>query len=87
MKGGAAMQLLIEPDGDVRCIYDEAVDLSCLGQVSIARGSHVEPVPDGNWFADLSPVAGPALGPFSLRSDALSAEREWLERHWLTRSA
>ena len=78
------MQLLIEPGGDVRCLYDEAIDLHVLGRVSIERGSHVEPVPDGCWFADLSPVAGPALGPFTLRSDALAAEREWLEYHWLS---
>ena len=81
------MQLLIAPDGEVRCLYDEAVDLRSLGRVSIKRGSHVEPVSDGSWFADLSPVAGPALGPFSHRSDALVAERRWLEHHWLTRSA
>jgi hypothetical protein len=28
-------------------------------------------------------VGGPVLGPFDRRSDALEAERDWLERHWL----
>ena len=49
----------------------------------IARGSHVEPTVDGQWTADLSPVNGPVLGPFRCRSDALVAERQWLEEHWL----
>ena len=32
----------------------------------------------GRWLADLSPVSGPLLGPFCLRSQALAAEQEWL---------
>ena len=50
------MQLIIRNDGCVRAIYDETLDLSMLGEVSIARGSHVEPDEQGQWFADLSPV-------------------------------
>jgi hypothetical protein len=76
------MQLIIEPDGLVRCIYDEAIDLSSLGVVSITRASHVEPDDCGQWWADLEPVSGPVLGPFNLRSEALTAERAWLETHW-----
>lgn len=34
---------------------------------------------------DLSPVGGPRLGPFVLRSVALQAEVEWLEGNWLCR--
>lgn len=79
------MQLVIKPDGTARCVYDEALDLRCLGSVSISRGSHVEPDADGQWLADLSPVSGPVLGPFPLRSVALAAERKWLEDHWLPR--
>ncbi len=78
-----AMQLVILPDGSVRCLYDEAIDLSALGQSAITRASHVEPDPQGGWLADLSPVSGPLLGPFPHRSDALAAERAWLEAHWL----
>lgn len=78
------MQILIKPNGSVRCIYGETIDLQTLGNLSIARGSHVEPAPDGAWRADLSPVNGPLLGPFRRRSDALKAEVEWLEIHWLT---
>ncbi|HSG70627.1 MAG TPA: hypothetical protein VLA12_09455 [Planctomycetaceae bacterium] len=78
------MELIIAPCGNIRCIYDETLDLSQFGQVRIERASHVEPTLHGQWRADLSPVNGPELGPFSLRSEALRAELEWLERHWLT---
>ena len=77
------MQLLIQPNGGVRCVYDEAINLPALGRVQIKRGSHVEPDDDGRWFADMAVVLGPRLGPFALRSEALDAEREWLESHWL----
>ena len=80
------MQLVVHPSGHVQCLYDEAIDLSAFGQLLVTRASHVEPDSDGRWTADLSPVGGPRLGPFRRRSQALSAEREWLERHWLTRS-
>jgi len=80
------MQLVVEPGGSVRCVYGEAVDLRSLGSLRITRGSHVEPEESGQWFADLSPVAGPRLGPFACRSDALSAETSWLEANWLNSS-
>jgi hypothetical protein len=78
------MRLLIEPGGRVRCLYGEAVDLASLGTLSIRRASHVEPDGDGAWWADLSPVGGPRLGPFARRGLALEAEQTWLEEHWLT---
>ena len=77
------MQLVIDPAGGVRCVYDEALPLSEFGRLTIARGSHVEPTDSGHWTADLSPVGGPLLGPFESRSGALAAERDWLEGHWL----
>lgn len=77
------MQILIQPSGIARCLYDEAIDLSSLGLLQIERGSHVEPDQQGQWHADLSPVAGPRLGPFDHRSQALAAERQWLEANWL----
>jgi hypothetical protein len=77
------MQIVILPDGLVRCVYDEMFDLSILGYIRIQRGSHMEPDANGQWWADLAPVSGPKLGPFERRSLALEAEREWLERNWL----
>ena len=78
------MQIVIQPDGLVRCVYSETLDLDALGSLNIARGSHVEPDQSGRWFADLSPVGGPSLGPFPRRSDALAAEQVWLEERWLS---
>lgn len=78
------MQLLIAPDGTLRCLYEEAIDLAALGSLQIQRGSHVEPDDAGQWWADMSPVSGPKLGPFTRRSQALDAERAWLESNWLT---
>ena len=80
------MQLVIEPAGTIRCLYSETISLASLGKLTIARGSHVEPTPDGLWLADLAPVSGPVLGPFALRTAALDAERVWLETHWLAGS-
>jgi hypothetical protein len=77
------MQLMIRPNGIIECVYGEELDLGQLGSLSITRGSHVEPDATGHWTADLSPVNGPMLGPFSNRSDALAAERKWLNEHWL----
>ena len=77
------MELHIDPAGTIRCVYDEALQMTELGAVSIQRASHVEPTSDGQWTADLTPVAGPVLGPFVQRSAALAAERVWLDEHWL----
>ena len=77
------MQLLIERSGNCRCVYSEAIDVRQIGEANIRRGSHVEPTADGLWTADLSPVNGPLLGPFSSRSEALEAEVAWLLAHWL----
>lgn len=75
------MDLIVDLQGTVRCLYDEAIELSSLGSVSICRASHVEPDEVGRWWADLAPVSGPRLGPFDRRSLALAAERAWLNQH------
>nr|WP_146393140.1 hypothetical protein [Allorhodopirellula solitaria] len=67
-------------------VFDDRVDLRSMGCISIRRGSHVEPTSGGQWTSDLSPVAGPTLGPFDKRSEALAAEVTWLHRNWLVRS-
>jgi hypothetical protein len=81
------MELLIRPGGEVRCVYGEAIDLHALGRPHITRASYVEPDEQGRWWADLSPVNGPRLGPFRQRTQALEAEQEWLGHHWLTAPA
>jgi hypothetical protein len=77
------MDLIVSPDGTIRAIYSEEIELGSLGPVVITRASHVEPNDSGRWLADLTPVAGPVLGPFDLRSEALEAELAWLVTHWL----
>jgi hypothetical protein len=78
------VQLVINADGTVRCIYVEELDLTALGPLAITRASHVEPDRCGQWLADLSPVGGPILGPFLKRSQALAAEQVWLNDRWLS---
>ncbi len=77
------MNLVIRPNGTVECLYDEAFNLAQIGQLTIAPASHVEPTGSGQWTADLTPVDGPVLGPFRTRTEALHAERIWLEQHHL----
>ena len=72
------MELLITDNGVVHCLYDEALDLHQLGPLHIGRASHVEPDAEGRWWADLAPIAGPRLGPFARRSEALAAVRRYL---------
>ncbi len=77
------MELVVSPAGILRCVYGEQFDLHALGCPQIRRASAVEPDEPGKWWADLSPVSGPRIGPFGRRGDALSAEVAWLTEHWL----
>ena len=77
------MDLFIRPNGEVATLYGELLDLASLGPMHITRASHVEPDARGHWWADLAPVHGPKLGPFTARSAALTAEARWLECHRL----
>jgi hypothetical protein len=77
------MEIVISPSGELHCVYSEAIDLHALGLLQIHRASHVEPDIEGLWWADLSPVSGPKIGPYIRRSDALDAERYWLSFNWL----
>jgi hypothetical protein len=64
---------------EIRFMHDDdlALALAGLGCSTTARASHVEPSGEG-WKADLFPVGGPVLGPFTRRDQALTAEVEWL---------
>ena len=81
---GAVQELFIASDGVARGLYGELIDPDALGAARTVRASHVEPAPGGGWTADLSPVGGPVLGPYPLRSAALAAEADWLTRNLLT---
>ena len=76
-------------NGGVTFIHEDAekamgrdiLHLRQIADLTTKRASHVEPDANGDWFADMSPVNGPILGPFPLRIDALAAEHQWLEMH------
>jgi hypothetical protein len=57
---------------------EAAAVLREVGTLSIRRASHVEPDSSGQWWADLSPVGGPLLGPFDTRGEALASELQYL---------
>ena len=74
------MELVVDAGGDVRCIYGEELDQREIGKLQITRASHVEPDADGFWWADMEPSGGPVLGPYGSRTEALRAEREFLQQ-------
>jgi hypothetical protein len=67
-------------NGHITFVYsDELADLMDEGTTAVCRVSHVEFDNDRQgWTADMSPVDGPVLGPFTTRAEGLVAEREWL---------
>ncbi len=74
------MKIKIETDGTIKMLYTETVNISNLGKITeIRRASHVEPTAKMQWTADMGPSGGILMGPFDARSEALDAEREWLE--------
>jgi hypothetical protein len=74
------MIIIFDQDGDGRMIYsDEGAEVASeIGETTITRASHVEPIAGGWWVANMSPVGGPNLGAFRTRGEALAAEHEWL---------
>ena len=72
------MWLIVDPQGTVWALYEEYLDWPELGSLAIRRASYVEPR-GAVWYADLSPIGGPVLGPFARRSQALAAELEYLQ--------
>lgn len=76
---------IIFGEGKAAFIHDDdaAEIMEGLGGVTIRRASHVEPGPDNKWYADLSPIGGPKLGPFDRRQQALDDEAAWLKVHHL----
>ena len=67
-------------DGVAEMIYNDNILLNDLGNINIKRASYVEPDQNGNWIADMSPIKNIKLGPYKLRSEALDAERNWLNK-------
>jgi len=89
---GARTRIRIHPGGRVVAIYDENVDMSVFaGEATIRRASHVEPIQHGDkvgrWYVDFSPLGDGYLfclsDTFGKRSEALKAERAFLEKHYI----
>lgn len=72
------MLIKISPNGETQFVYDDALaPLLTEGEFSVNRASRVEPAAEGGWTAEM--IDGPTLGPYSLRGEALAAERKFLE--------
>lgn len=77
-------RIKITRDGRLHFIYHDLLQpLFTLGHTHITRASHVEPTSSNTWMADLGPTQGPILGPFQTRSEAITAEHDWLIENWL----
>lgn len=82
---GQELEIFINEDGSLQFVHDD--DLAALfdsDESETKRASHVEPC-RGGWTADLTPVGGPVLGPFTTRKAALDAELAWLAREMTIR--
>jgi hypothetical protein len=91
--------ILTIDDGELRCIVSndaDAPELCELFNAPIQRASSIEPIQDGSkrgwWHVDLTPLfvttgdvkyACCLLQLFPTRSQALKAEVDWLEVHFL----
>jgi len=79
--------VIISPTGGISFIYaDGLAALVDAGEGTITRASHVEPasaygLSGTGWVADMAPSAGPLLGPFETRGEALTAEVAWLQEN------
>lgn len=79
------MNLVVENDGQERCIYSKEIIQDALGILTIELASLVEPNDLGRWPADLSPIRVPVLGRYEKRSEAPAAKVAWMEAKWLRR--
>lgn len=72
--------ICVDKDGTLTMIYDDDLsDLLEKGPHTIQRVSHVEPDQCGYGWSATMVEDGMVLGPYWKRSQALAAEREYLE--------
>jgi len=88
--------VIVNPNGTLRFLVSDRTEqaFSEASVLEIHRVSHVDVFEDldpkaktkaapgspTSWYADMSPVNGPVLGPFRSRKRALQEERYYLER-------
>ena len=85
------MQLVITSRGTIRCVYSEEFDLHALGQLKIARGSHVEmsvPLADPQAAVETAPHPKLPAGSQDLTETTLDLRTalEKLERQMIERA-
>lgn len=74
-------ELFIQPDGQIKCLYTDLIDLSRFGKLHVERASHVE-------FDDIKQTwtvrlagSGKVIGDgFESRQEALDFEVDYLNR-------
>jgi hypothetical protein len=79
-----AAQALLAPVGDMqirRVSYVEPTDSLSDAATAWLSKHHTGPLPPNAWWADLTLVRGPVLGPFNTRDYALQEEIDWLHEH------
>ncbi len=74
-----SVELLVQPDGNIRCLYTDLIDLSALGTLHVNRASHVEfNDSDQTWSVRLADT-GEVIGKgFKTRTEALEFEVNYL---------
>jgi len=78
---GRLMEIYIDRTGNASCIYDEAINLSAIGAVSIRRASHVEPGRTGRVAGGHGDSRRSQAGPVYRRSEALASEEQYILSH------
>lgn len=67
----------IDTDGTLSCLYNEVLDLRSLGEANTRRASNVEWDNDRQYWV-VTLANGQELGCWPTRSEAISAEIEYL---------
>jgi hypothetical protein len=70
-------------NGEIKYLYNENIDLDCIGVKTIKRASFVEPNND-KWFVDFTPIdINMKVDGFKTRSEALKYEIDYIENNIL----
>lgn len=73
--------LLIEGNGDLKCLWTDKIPLTNLGAVSVERASNVEfDSTNGTWFVKLAGTDEIIGKGYTKRKDAIDFEVEYLNK-------
>ncbi len=79
------MTLEVTPDGNIRCLYTDEIDLPQLGRLQVSRASHIEYDNRLHKWTVTSAKTGKRLHSSMTRESALEWERQYYspgERGW-----